>query len=181
MERVGGGGTPGDDGFWIFTSRGRVFAAGAAVDHGDLERFDLDQPITAAAVTATGGGYRMLGLDGGVFAFGDAEFLGSIPQVLPGVELDCPIVGIANVSTDTPGYWLVGCDGGVFGFGAAPFVGSLPGIDVTPDEPVNAMVPYGAGYLLVASDGGVFSFGAGFFGSLADTDLRAAVVAVAPV
>jgi hypothetical protein len=37
----------------------------------------LNGPVFAARSTSTGQGYRMAASDGGVFAFGDASFLGS--------------------------------------------------------------------------------------------------------
>ena len=55
-----------------------------------------------------------MGSDGGVFAFGDAGFYGS----MGGQELNAPMVGMA-ATPDGKGYWLVGADGGVFAFGDA--------------------------------------------------------------
>jgi hypothetical protein len=82
--------------------------------------------VIDAASTPTGLGYYLVGSDGGIFAFGDAELSGSVPLVLPGVNLDARIIGLTP-DPDGPGYWLVAADGGVFGFDA-PFRGSLPGI-----------------------------------------------------
>ena len=74
--------------------------------------------------TSTGHGYWIVGSDGGVFAFGDASFVGSLPGL--GVHVS-NVVGIVGTSTGH-GYWMVGSDGGVFAFGDASFVGSLPGL-----------------------------------------------------
>ena len=71
--------------------------------------------------------------DGGVFAFGDTGFYGSIPGLglhpagsgLPN-SLNAPIVGMVP-STDDGGYFMVASDGGVFAFGDAQFAGSVPG------------------------------------------------------
>ena len=71
---------------------------------------------------ASGGDYWTVAADGGVFAFGDARFAGS----LGGVHLNAPVVGMA-VTSDGGGYWLVAADGGVFAFGDAPFSGSEGG------------------------------------------------------
>ena len=47
-----------------------------------------------------------MGSDGGVFAFGDARFAGS----MAGVRLNAPIEGIA-ASPNGHGYWTVASDG----------------------------------------------------------------------
>ena len=82
--------------------------------------------IVAIVATSDGAGYWLIGADGGVFAFGDAGFVGSLPAL--GVHVS-DIVG-AVPTADGKGYWLVGADGGVFAFGDAGFVGSLPGLGV---------------------------------------------------
>ena len=71
------------------------------------------------AATPDGGGYWLVASDGGIFAFGDAHFYGSIG----GLPLNQPIVGMA-ATPDGSGYWLVASDGGIFAFGDAPFYGS---------------------------------------------------------
>lgn len=65
----------------------------------------------------------MVASDGGMFAFGDAGFLGSA-ATLP---LRQPIVGMA-ATPDGGGYWLVASDGGVFTYGDAAFSGSTAGL-----------------------------------------------------
>ncbi len=159
---------PTGDGYWVFTDRGRALPFGSAKHFGDAAELDLVGVIINSVATSSGNGYYMVGSDGGVFAFGDAQFHGSVPQVLPGVVLDGPVVGI--VSTQAAGYWLVASDGGVFAFGDAQFVGSVPGV-LEPGaklaQPVNGMVSFADGYLMVASDGGVFNFSSRpFIGSL---------------
>ena len=79
----------------------------------------LNQPVVGMAASPTGGGYWMTASDGGIFAFGDAAFEGS----LGGTHLDQPIVGMAATPTGL-GYWLAAADGGVFAYGDAPFEGS---------------------------------------------------------
>ena len=64
----------------------------------------------------------MLGFDGGVFAFGDAGFVGSIPQVLPGIPLNAAVNGMVAFGD---GYLMVASDGGIFNFSSLPFFGSL--------------------------------------------------------
>jgi hypothetical protein len=86
--------------------------------------------------------------DGGVFAFGDAQFYGSTG----GIHLNNPIVGMA-ATPDGSGYWLVASDGGVFAFGDAQFYGSTaaaPSID-----PAEKIVPAtsGQGYWVEDQNG----------------------------
>lgn len=79
----------------------------------------------AIMATPTGQGYWLVGSDGGVFSFGDAQFFGSIPQLQQEGKihaLNAPICAAA-ATPDGKGYWLVGSDGGVFAFGDAPFKG----------------------------------------------------------
>ena len=62
---------------------------------------DLAAPIVAMAPTPDGGGYWLVGADGGVFTFGDATFHGS----LAASHLAAPIVAMAP-TPDGGGYWL---------------------------------------------------------------------------
>jgi len=68
--------------------------------------------------------------DGGVFAFGDARFFGS----MGGQHLNAPVVSM--VATDGSGYFLAASDGGVFAFGDARFTSSATGLV---DSPVIAI------------------------------------------
>ena len=139
----------------------------------------LNAPIVGVAENPNGGGYWMVGADGGVFNFGNAGFYGSTYTLgLTGLTgshpLGSPVVGIAP-TPDGKGYWLVTKAGFVYGFGDAKFYGDtfsygLTGI--TGSHPLNAPIvgiaaaPSGTGYWLVAADGGVFNFGsAGFHGT----------------
>ncbi len=150
-----------------------------------------DYTYTASSGTGPGGGgggsggggpttgYWMVGRDGGVFAFGNAGFVGSLPGI--GVHVNNIVAVVPTPSGQ--GYWMVGSDGGVFAFGNAGFVGSLPGIGVHVNDIV-AVVPTstGRGYWMVGSDGGVFAFGdAGFVGSLPGIGVHVNnIVAVVP-
>jgi subtilisin family serine protease len=117
-------------------------------------------------------GYWLVGSDGGIFAFGDARFLGSTGAV----RLNKPIVGMAATPAGA-GYWLVASDGGIFAFGDGGFFGSTGAVRLNRPIVGMAPTPSGRGYWLVASDGGIFAFGdAGFFGSTGAVPLNKPIV-----
>ncbi len=131
----------------------------------------------AVVSTPDGGGYWVTASDGSVFAFGDAQFYGS----MGGQSLNAPIVGMA-ATPDGGGYWLVASDGGVFSFGDAHAYGSMGGKSLNAPIVGMAATPDGRGYWLVASDGGIFTFGdAHFYGSTGAMTLNAPIVSMAPV
>ncbi len=90
----------------------------------------LNAPIVGLAATSgagsngvAAGGYLEVASDGGIFAFGNAAFDGS----MGGQSLNKPIVGLA-ATPDGHGYWEVAADGGIFAFGDATFDGSTGGV-----------------------------------------------------
>ncbi len=133
-------------------------------------------PATAATRYSYGaGGYWLVAADGGIFAFGDAAFHGS----MGGTHLNQPIVGMA-ATPDGKGYWLVAADGGIFAFGDAAFHGSMGGTHLNQPIVGMAATPDGKGYWLVAADGGIFSFGdAPFGGSMGGAHLNQPIVGMA--
>ncbi|MCP3910382.1 MAG: M15 family metallopeptidase [Actinomycetia bacterium] len=160
------------DGYWLFTSRGRVWPFGAAVHYGDAQGLPLNQPIIDSVATTSGNGYFMVALDGGVFAYGDARFAGS----MGGQTLNAAVIGLVP-GPDSSSYWLVASDGGVFAFGV-PFQGSMGAVAL--NQPVVGAVGAASGYLLVAADGGLFDFSiTDFLGSLGSRVLDAPAVAAA--
>ena len=135
----------------------------------------LNQPIVGMAATGNGQGYWNVASDGGLFAFGNAAFYGS----MGGHPLNRPIVGMASTS-DGKGYWLVASDGGLFAFGNAGFYGSMGGQPLNRPIVGMAATPDGRGYWEVASDGGIFAFGdAAFYGSTGSIHLNQPVVGIA--
>ena len=128
---------------------------------------------TVFASTSAGmNGYWLVASDGGVFAYGDATFYGS----MGGKTLNKPIVDMMSTA-DGQGYWLVASDGGIFAFGDATFYGSTGG--KTLNKPIVGMTATadGLGYWLVASDGGVFAYGdAAFYGSTGGKTLNKPIV-----
>src|SRR6185437_14848913 len=123
----------------------------------------------------SGTGYWEVASDGGLFAFGDAQFYGS----MGGKSLNPPIVGIA-ATPDGQGYWEVASDGGLFAFGDAGFYGSMGGKSLNLPVVGLAATPDGQGYWEVASDGCLFAFGdAQFYGSMGGKSLNLPVVGLA--
>ena len=126
-------------------------------------------------VLELGQGYWTVASDGGVFAFGDAPFLGSTGAL----RLNSSVVGMAPTASRR-GYWLVAADGGVFAFGDARFLGSTGATRLARPVVGMASTPTGNGYWLVASDGGVFAFGdAAFQGSTGALTLNSPIVGMA--
>jgi hypothetical protein len=155
---------------------GNVIVCGDATSYGDTTNLPGVRWATVGiAATPDAKGYWLFTYDGGVFAYGDATFYGS----MGGQRLNQPIVG-GSPTPDGHGYWLVSADGGVFSFGDATFAGSMGGKHLTSPMVGIAADPHGAGYWTVASDGGIFSFGgAPFEGSMGGKALSASIVGIA--
>ena len=150
--------------------RGRVRQITVAVI---IALITLTAPIFEGVASGQGlpCGYWLVGTDGGIFNFGEAQFFGSTGSL----HLQRPVVGISTAvkGSGASGYWLVASDGGIFAFNTG-FHGSIPGLGLNPagsglphslNAPVVGMVPSadGGGYFMVASDGGVFAFGDAHF------------------
>jgi hypothetical protein len=160
------------NGYWIFTTAGRVVPRGDAASLGDMSATRLNAPVLDSIPTPSGQGYYMVAGDGGIFAFGDARFAGS----MGGQRLNAQVQSLVP-DPDGTGYWLVASDGGIFAFDAT-FRGSMGAARL--NAPVTGMVAFGNGYLMVATDGGIFNFSdQPFAGSLGETALPAPIVAVA--
>lgn len=86
----------------------------------------IEAPIVAGGATPNGFGYYLCDAGGGVYAFGDAKFLGSIPGLVEtgkATAPSSPVVDIIVVSNSA--YYLVCADGAVYSFGAAQFHGAV--------------------------------------------------------
>jgi hypothetical protein len=79
-----------------------------------------------------GNGYWLVAADGGIFAYGSAQFFGSAGSL----HLNKPVVGMA-AAPDSQGYWLVASDGGIFTYGNTLFYGSTGG--TTLNKPIVGM------------------------------------------
>ena len=92
----------------------------------------------------------MVASDGGVFAFGDAQFEGSCPGTG-----GCSGAAVAVVPYNSGGYWLVTATGHVYAFGDA-FNWGQPGPQ---SVPVTAAAADGDGYWILFSNGTVDAYG----------------------
>ena len=165
---------------WVTDASGAVFGQAdfsgpPANNFGSMAGQPLNQPMVGMSPTADANGYWLVASDGGIFAFGDAQFHGSTGNI----RLNQPVTGMA-VTPDGSGYWLVASDGGVFAYNA-PFYGSTGSLHL--NQPIEAILPTadGQGYWMVASDGGIFAFGdAEFHGSLGGQTLTAPIAGMIP-
>ncbi len=139
---------------------GQVIATSPGAFYGDLTNNPPASPIVSGTMTSNGGGYWLLGSDGGVFTFGNASFYGS----LSGTKLSGTPIGII-ASTDNNGYIIATSTGSIYVFGDAVSYGEIT--SAIPSTIVSIIPTFdNHGYWLISSDGGVFSFGdAGFYGS----------------
>ena len=162
-------------GYYVFGQAGEItgFGNDNFLSYLDgAQYYNLNSPIVGMAPTPDGGGYWMVGGDGGVFSSGDAGFYGSTGNI----HLNKPVVGMA-AAPDGKGYWFVASDGGVFNYGSAGFYGSAGSLHLNKPIVGMAVTPSGHGYWLVASDGGIFAYGdAGFYGSTGNLHLNKPVV-----
>ena len=99
--------------------------------------------------------YRLIGADGGVFAFGGADLTGRMESEPHGES----IVASAPLPAGN-GYWSVDGRGNVFAHGDARNIsGSIGSLALNAPIVGIAATPTGRGYWLIARDGGVFTFG----------------------
>jgi hypothetical protein len=91
---------PNGQGYWMADSSGDIYTFGDAISYGSLAALGIAPPpvtvtgytrpstvgvsiplstVSGLARTSDGGGYWLTSLDGGVFAFGDAHYFGSVP------------------------------------------------------------------------------------------------------
>ena len=80
----------------------------------------LREPIVSMAPSPSGLGYWLVASDGGIFAFGDAGYFGSLPAA--GLR---PVGGVRSLrpSPSGRGYWIIDGAGNVSSFGDATYFG----------------------------------------------------------
>jgi hypothetical protein len=166
--------TPDRGGYWLVASDGGVFSFGDADFYGSIPGLGiapvdspsvprLNAPIVGMVSSRDGGGYYLLGADGGVFTFGDAKYEGSCPA------LENCSSGAATMMIDGTGngYWVVAYDGDVYAFGDATAYGGPAAYLPYATEVLSAVpTPSGNGYWILFSDGEIYTFGdAAYLGS----------------
>jgi hypothetical protein len=177
--------TPDAQGYWVLevglSGAGSIAHFGDAGFFGDSATLlrntgaEFNGVPVGIAATPDGNGYWEVHSDGGIFAFGNAAFHGSMAAA----RLNKPIVGMAPTA-DGNGYWLVAADGGVFAFGNAAFSGSMGSTRLNGPAVGIARNPEGTGYWVAGSDGGVYAFGdAPFRGSMGGQRLARPVFGIA--
>jgi hypothetical protein len=157
--------TADDSGYWLVASDGGLFSFGDSSFYGSIPGLGiwpagtggsvrhLNAPIVGMVPSADGHGYFMVGSDGGVFAFGDAQFEGSCPGI---GGCDAPAVAVMPDATGH-GYWVVTTVGTVYSFGDAAKLGSPPPSSSQVTSAVRT--PDGKGYSILYSNGSVATFG----------------------
>ncbi|HET9173755.1 MAG TPA: hypothetical protein VFN56_00560, partial [Candidatus Saccharimonadales bacterium] len=145
--------TPDGKGYWLVGADGGVFTFGDAGYYNSLPALmakagqtdpygvSSHERITGIASTPDGKGYLLVGSDGGVFTFGDAQFRGSMYKDSQGAQISFSgmITGI-SVDDSNGGYALVASDGGVFNFGipSSHFYGAATSHGLGGSQPVHA-------------------------------------------
>ncbi len=167
LQRPVVGITPTSDrnGYWLVATDGGIFAFGDAGFHGSIPGIGLAPagtvgapsvlaaPIVAMVPSNDGGGYFMVAADGGVFAFGDAQFAGSCPSIG-----GCSGAAVAVMpDASGRGYWLVTALGNVYSFGDAASYGS-PGTQGSVVTSAQRAAD-GQGYWILFANGTVTAFG----------------------
>jgi hypothetical protein len=154
----------------------KTYVQGVALTAGHIVISDVNSGLWVLEKPAPAGGrgHWLAGADGGVFAFGTADYYGG----LGALKLNRPILAMAPTPTGN-GYWLAAGDGGVFAFGDARYWGGMARARLNSPVVGIAATPSGRGYWLAAADGGVFAFGdARFLGSTASLALKKPVVGI---
>jgi hypothetical protein len=137
-------------GLWALTSQGKVIATYQARNFGNYiipkgSLKDFRAPV-ALLPTSADRGYYIVAADGGVFTFGDAQFMGS-----SGGRVYAQIVAAAlsyDISGRENGYWMVDCTGLVTAFGSARPSGRVP---MSPGDVVTGMTATAQGDRAVVS------------------------------
>jgi CHAP domain len=95
---------PSGSGFVVARPDGAVDSFEGAPNFGSMAGKKMNAPVVGIAVTPTGKGYWLLGEDGGVFCFGDAQYKGPYSHFLRewhiGLGTQSPLIGIRRGQTN---------------------------------------------------------------------------------
>jgi hypothetical protein len=131
---------------------------------------DLSKPIDVQQAVAVHhrNGYWMLGADGHVYPFGDAQgFSGLVPDAAAMVPRH-----------DATGYWIVNHAGLVFAFGKAKYFGGAPPLAFGEVVSTISATADDGGYWLFTNRGRALPYGdAHFYGDMSRTVLNGPIVA----
>jgi len=176
---------PGQEGYWVVTPKGKIYARGSAPElcGGELNNCSGFDPsgkgtIVAAAATPDGLGLWAVGRFGAVWTAGSAHPYGDVTK-----DSKTPTGIVATPSGK--GYYIVLDDGGVYSFGDAVFHGSTGGKKPGGKSVTGLAASFDAsgkinGYWMVGKDGGVFTYGdAHFLGSSGGDDGGSPVTGIA--
>lgn len=127
--------TPSDTGFFVTNAAGAVETCGSATSLSTLPAKGVTvNDIVEVVAYAPGGGYWLVGADGGVFAFGAARWWGTAA-----LTSNRRSVVAITPTADSQGYWTVTSTGTLYPFGDAtalapstPTQGEVLGLVVDP-------------------------------------------------
>lgn len=152
--------TPDDKGYWLVSTTGQVFSAGDAHFYGDLSGLaagvpgagatrQLANPVIGIVPSPDGRGYLLVGANGEVLTFGDAQSAGTCA-----LHGGCSGTVVSAVSGPTGGYWLVTASGRVYAYGGARPVGQCsPEVEAGHSAAVDAAAtPDGRGLWVLLAD-----------------------------
>ena len=200
--------TPSRSGYWLASNNGLVCSFGSVdtyqvggswSSHGDWCFYQFSGSVTnivGIESTSDGGGYWLVANDGTVYAFGDANFQGSVATYGNGTSqtwFSSNIVGMTD-GPNQDGYWLAAANADTCSFGRVSTYeysvgwGNLGGdwcwetvLGVSNAVGTSATND-GGGFWDVGADGGIFAFGdAGYYNSLPGLGVHVSnIVGMAP-
>ena len=97
---------PAGPGFIVARPDGAVDSFLGAPNFGSMYGKKMNAPVVGIAFTPTGQGYWLLGEDGGIFCFGDAQYYGPLLKYYKqwgiGIGTQAPLIGIRRGAGDKP-------------------------------------------------------------------------------
>jgi hypothetical protein len=144
-----------NNGYWLYSSDGGVFAEGSAPFYGSMGGKTLSAQIVGMSATYDKKGYYLVGADGAVYAFGDAKYSGGLNGGSSYGVISHPGTVIGIAAHNGGGYWIMTSTGATYALGGAPTLGNADGstgivsISTSPD---------GNGYYAISNTGEGYNF-----------------------